>query len=194
MTTPLAQQLEFLRTLDALKGIQRASPIIDQTRRENSAEHSWHVAMYALVLAEHAPAEVDMGRVVQMLLLHDVVEIDAGDVPLHSGRSTDEQVEAERQAADRIYGLLPRAQQNQLRALWDEFEAAETPDARFAKAIDRFQPLIQNVATNGGTWTEPGITKAQVFERYGPQIHRGSPALWDHAKALVVEFFEAEGR
>ncbi|MCC5968674.1 MAG: HD domain-containing protein [Pararhodobacter sp.] len=189
MTTALNQQLEFLRTLDALKGVQRASPIISQTRLENSAEHSWHVSMYAITLAEHAPAAVDIGRVIQMLLLHDIVEIDAGDVPLHSGQSTDEQMKAEQLAADRIFGILPLAQRHQLHSLWKEFEAAQTPDARFAKALDRLQPLVQNLATGGGTWTEHSLTEQQVVERYGPQIHQGSPALWRHARKLVADFF-----
>ncbi|MCF7778993.1 HD domain-containing protein [Sulfitobacter sp. M220] len=189
MGASLDQQLEFLRTLDGLKGIQRASPIIDRTRQENSAEHSWHVAMYALVLAEYAPADVDIGRVVQMLLLHDVVEIDAGDVPLHSDQSTDAQMKAERLAADRIFGILPLAQRDRMRALWDEFEAALTSDARFAKSLDRFQPLIQNLATGGGTWIEHSLTEQQVVERYGPQIHQGSPVLWRRARKLVSDFF-----
>lgn len=190
MTAPLARQFDFLRTLDALKSVQRASPLLDRSRHENSAEHSWHVAMYALTLAEHAPADVDIGRVVQMLLLHDIVEIDAGDVPLHSGQSRAEQMEAEERAAKRIYSLLPTPQQNQLRSLWEEFEAAQTADARFAKALDRLQPLVQNLATDGGTWTTHGVTEAQVFERYGPQIEQGSPTLWREAKALVVAYFK----
>jgi len=189
MTTALTRQLDFLQTLDALKGVRRASPLIDQTRHKNSAEHSWHVAMYALVLAEHAPAEVDIGRVVQMLLLHDIVEIDAGDVPLHSGQSTDQQRKAEQLAADRIFGILPPSQGHKLHALWQEFEAAQTPDARFAKSLDRLQPLVQNLATGGGTWNEHSLTEQQVTERYGTQIRRGAPALWRRARKLVADFF-----
>ncbi len=190
MTTDrLDQQLEFLRTIDALKGVERASPLIDRSRRENSAEHSWHLAMYALLLSEHAAKEVDVGRVIRMLLIHDIVEVHVGDMPIHGDYQLEKQGLLEQSAADRLYAQLPNEQGKRLRSLWEEFEAAETPDARFAKSLDRLQPLIQNIATGGGTWNEHSLTEQQVIERYGPQVAGGSTRLWDRARQLVAEFF-----
>lgn len=190
MATPyLTQQLEFLQTIDALKNVERASPLIDKSRSENSAEHSWHVAMYAIVLSDHASENVDIGRVIQMLLLHDIVEIDAGDFPIHGSSNPTEQEQLERRAADRIFGQLPPEQDKKLRSLWDEFEAAITPDAQFAKSLDRLQPLIQNIATGGGTWNQHSRTEQQVSDRYGQQIERGSRPLWIKARELVGDFF-----
>ncbi|MEL6665418.1 MAG: HD domain-containing protein [Pseudomonadota bacterium] len=188
-TTELAQRMSFLTEIDALKGVLRASPIIDQTRRENTAEHSWHLSMYALVLAPLAPTAVNIDRVVKMLLVHDVVEIDAGDTPIHGGKGLEEQAVREEKAAERLFGLLPKEQEVQLRTLWEEFEAAKSQDARFAKALDRLQPLIQNVYTDGGTWAEANVSEQQVYERYGPTIKNGSEELWGYARELVRYHF-----
>lgn len=185
----LDQKIAFLREIDALKSVVRASPLIDKSRRENSAEHSWHLAMYALILADQADEPVDAGRVIRMLLIHDIVEIDAGDTPIHAGHAPDDQAHREQAAAERIYALLPGAQGDELKALWREFEEGRSNDARFAKSLDRLQPLIQNVATGGGTWIDHAVTEAQVFERYGPQISHGSRSLWDYAKGLVTKHF-----
>ncbi|MCA3187586.1 HD domain-containing protein [Cupriavidus sp.] len=185
----LERQLAFLREIDRLKGVVRMSPLIDQSRRENSAEHSWHLAMYALVLSEHAAAPVDVVRVVKMLLLHDIVEIDAGDTPLHDASLHAGQAEREQRAAERIFSLLPASQAEEFRHLWTEFEAAASDDARFAKALDRFQPLLHNVATGGGTWVAPGLDEAQVRARYGPVIALGAPSLWEAAARLVQQHF-----
>lgn len=185
----LERQLAFLREIDRLKSVVRMSPLIDRSRRENSAEHSWHLAMYALVLSEHAAAPVDVVRVVKMLLLHDIVEIDAGDTPFHDPSLHAGQAERERLAAERIFSLLPDAQAAEFRNLWSEFEAAQSDDAKFAKALDRFQPLLHNVATDGGTWAAHQVNEAQVFARYGPPIQRGAPALWEAAARLVQEHF-----
>jgi putative hydrolase of HD superfamily len=185
----LERQLAFLREIDRLKGVLRMSPLIDQSRRENSAEHSWHLAMYALVLSQYAAAPVNVERVVKMLLLHDIVEIDAGDTPFHHASMHAAQAEREQQAAQRIFALLPDAQAAEFRDLWCEFEAAQSADAIFAKALDRFQPLLHNVATDGGTWVAHQLNQEQVFSRYGPVIQRGAPALWDAAARLVQEHF-----
>ncbi|WP_317920044.1 MULTISPECIES: HD domain-containing protein [unclassified Cupriavidus] len=185
----LERQLVFLREIDRLKSVVRMSPLIDQSRRENSAEHSWHLAMYALVLSEHAAAPIDVVRVVKMLLLHDIVEIDAGDTPFHDPSMQVGQAEREQLAAERIFSLLPDAQALEFRSLWSEFEAAESDDAKFAKALDRFQPLLHNVATDGGTWAAHQVNEEQVFARYGPPIQRGAPALWEAAARLVQEHF-----
>jgi putative hydrolase of HD superfamily len=185
----LERQLSFLREIDQLKSVIRMTPLINQSRRENSAEHSWHLAMYALVLAEHAAAPVDVSRVVKMLLVHDIVEIDAGDVPFHDPAARAGQAEREQQAAERIFSMLPDTQAAEFRSLWNEFEAAESDDARFAKSLDRLQPLLHNAATGGGSWVEFGITEEQAMTRYGPPIQRGAPALWEAAARLVREFF-----
>ena len=185
----LERQLQFLREIDRLKRVIRMTPLIDQSRRENSAEHSWHLAMYALVLAEHAAEPVDVTRVVKMLLLHDIVEIDAGDVPFHDTAAHAAQAAREQLAAERIFGMLPDAQAAEYRSLWDEFEAGQSADARFAKAVDRVQPLLHNAATGGGSWVEMQVTEAQAAARYRPPIERGSPVLWEEAARLVRQHF-----
>lgn len=195
MTMPLAaleKQLGFLREIDRLKSVLRQSPLLDQSRKENSAEHSWHLAMYALVLSEYANGPVDTCRVMQMLLLHDIVEIEAGDFPIHGAGSGTRQAELESAAAARLFGLLPQPQGGQFLALWHEFERAETGDAKFAKALDRFQPLLINVYTGGGTWTESGVSMEQVFARYGPAIRQGAPRLWTVCEQWVRQHFARE--
>lgn len=188
-STALEKQLIFLREIDRLKTIVRQSPLLDQSRKENSAEHSWHLAMYALLLSEYACGPVNTHRVIQMLLLHDIVEIDVGDFPIHGGPSSQLQAEQEFKAAERLFGLLPQQQGKELLALWQEFERAETEDAKFAKALDRFQPLLVNVFTDGGTWTENSVSLEQVFSRYGPVIKRGAPLLWDMCEQWVSQHF-----
>jgi putative hydrolase of HD superfamily len=188
-STTLEQQLNFLREIDRLKSVVRQSPLLDQSRKENSAEHSWHLAMYALLLSEYASGPVDTHRVLQMLLIHDIVEIDVGDFPIHGGSSAELQAEQEAVAAARLFGLLPQQQGDALLALWQEFERAESEDAKFAKALDRFQPLLINVVTGGGTWTENGVSMEQVFSRYGPVIKRGAPQLWAVCEQWVKQHF-----
>ena len=186
----LQKQFEFLLELDRLKSIVRQSHIVSRARRENSAEHSWHLAMFALVLAEHAAEQADVLHAMRLLLVHDIVEIDAGDAPIHSSTADKERLRtAEKKAAKRIFGLLPEEQGQQMEALWLEFEEVSTPAARFAKALDRLQPLLHNVMTEGGTWTENAVTEKQVLERYGPTIDAGSPALWTAARKLVAHHF-----
>ena len=186
MTPPdLERQLAFLREIDRLKSVVRLSPLIDRSRRENSAEHSWHLAMYALVLAEHAAGSIDILRVVKMLLIHDIVEIDAGDVLFHDPATHVGQAERERLAAERLFGLLPEAQAVEFRDLWHEFEAAASDDAKFAKALDRFQPMLHNAATDGGSWVECAVTLEQIKARCQPPIERGAPALWKAAEEMA---------
>ncbi len=185
----LTQQLAFLREIDKLKTVIRQSPLLDRSRKENSAEHSWHLAMCALLLREHAGAKVDSERVIKMLLIHDIVEVDVGDTPIHSGSSHSMQAELEQKAACRLFGLLPEPQSSELLALWQEFEEASSEDAKFAKALDRMQPLLANVFTGGGTWTESRVGLVQVLERYGTTIRRGSPSLWHACEAMVREHF-----
>lgn len=188
----LDKQLSFLKEIDRLKTVIRQSPLLDGSRKENSAEHSWHLAMYALILGEYASGAINTNRVIQMLLLHDVVEIDAGDFPIHGGLSNDLQAEQERSAATRLFGLLPASQGDAFLNLWQEFEQAETDDAKFAKALDRFQPLLINVFTNGGTWTENDVSLEQVLARYGPAIKNGAPRLWAVCERWVTEHFSGQ--
>ncbi|WP_076363641.1 HD domain-containing protein [Phaeovulum vinaykumarii] len=186
--------MAFLAEADRLKTVLRASLLSDGSRRENSGEHSWHVALYALVLADHAGPEVDIDRVIRMLLIHDLVEIDAGDHPIH-GHNHDAAAQelAERAAATRLFGMLPPAQGAALRALWDEFEAAETPSAQFAKSLDRVQPVVQNLVVDGGPWERFGVTWDKLAQRVGRPIARGAPALWDWVAPRVRAWFDRNG-
>jgi putative hydrolase of HD superfamily len=186
----LEQQLDFLSEAERLRGVLRQSRIGDGSRRENSAEHSWHLALFAATLSEHAPEPVDLGRVLIMLLLHDIVEIDAGDHPYHEKSvDWDAVAEAEHAAAERIFGILPAEQAESYRAIWAEFEAAETPEARFAKALDRLQPILLNVLVGGGTWDDFEVSEEDVLARCGPTIEAGAPALWEAAMRLVRGHF-----
>ena len=174
----LERQLDFIRELDRLKSVIRRTSLIDRSRRENTAEHSWHLATMAVVLAEHAPAGADIARVVEMLLVHDIVEIDAGDTFAFDGAANVGKLEREQAAAARLFGLLPAELAARLRALWEEFEAESSPDARFANALDRMQALVQNdAAGDGGSWKAHGVTATQVLARMSP-IERATPGLW----------------
>lgn len=185
----LDARLRFLAEADRLKAVLRATSIFDGSRRENSAEHSWHLALFALVLREHAIRPVETDRVIAMLLLHDLVEIDAGDTPIHAAHDEGAQATEERRAADRLFGLLPAAQARRFRALWDEFEAAQSDDAIFAKALDRVQPVLANLATNGGTWPAYNVTRDQLQTRVGDKVRRGAPALWDALSDRIDGWF-----
>jgi len=182
----LDQQIRFVGEIDKLKGVLRQTMLAGPGRRENSAEHSWHLAVMALALAEHAPPGTDIGRVTAMLLVHDVVEIDAGDLFVYADAAQQaRQEEAERAAADRIFALLPPGQAGRVRGLWDEFEERRTPEARFARALDRLQPMLANLQAGGGTWREHGITADQVLAKVR-LIEDGSPALGRCARDLVA--------
>jgi putative hydrolase of HD superfamily len=183
---PLDSQLRFLLAADKLKTVQRQSPITDRSRRENSAEHSWHVALMAFVLSGYAPPGADAGRVTTMLLIHDLVEVHAGDLFVYADEAAQARQEAaERAAADRLFTLLPPGQATALRALWDEFEERATPDAKFARALDRLQPMLINMVTGGGTWAEHGVTADQVLTRVA-LIEDGSPALGEYARGMIA--------
>ncbi len=187
----LAAQLDFLAEADRLKSILRGTTLHDGSRPENSAEHSWHICLYALTLAEHAARPVNIDRVLRMLLLHDLVEIDAGDAPIHGDHDAEAQALAERAAALRLFGLLPPDQAAAFRALWDEFEAGETDDAVFARSVDRVQPLVSNLQSGGVTWTRYAVTVDQIETRVGTKVRRGAPGLWDHLAPRVAAWFAA---
>jgi putative hydrolase of HD superfamily len=189
----LSAQFAFLNEADKLKQVLRATTLCDGSRAENSGEHSWHLALYALVLADQAGPGVSIDRVIRMLLLHDLVEIDVGDVPIHSANGqahgSAEVQAAEAAAAERIFGLLPGDIGAPLRALWEEFEAAESPDAVFAKSLDRVQPVLQNIESGGGSWIDYNVTRAQVEARVGAKVARGAPGLWDWVRDRLGSFF-----
>lgn len=193
MSDRLSAQFAFLNEADRLKSVLRATTLVDGSRPENSGEHSWHLALYAMVLADQAAPGVNIDRVIRMLLLHDLVEIDVGDVPIHSANgnahASPETQAAEQRAADRIFGLLPPNLGRDLRALWDEFEAAETPDAIFAKSLDRVQPVMANLMSGGGTWTTYNVTSDQLDARVGSKIARGAPALWAWVREKTRAYF-----
>jgi putative hydrolase of HD superfamily len=181
----LDEQMRFVNEAGRLKGVLRQTPLTEPARRENSAEHSWHLAVMALVLAGHAPPGTDLSRVIAMLLVHDMVEIDAGDLFLYADAAQHaRQQQAERAAADRIFALLPDGQAARVRALWDEFTERGTPEAKFARAMDRLQPMLANVQAGGGTWAEHGITAEQVLRNVA-LIEDGSAVLGRYARDLV---------
>ncbi|KJK46321.1 phosphohydrolase [Lentzea aerocolonigenes] len=182
----LREHLTFLIEVDQLKTILRASPLAAADRRENDAEHSWHLALMVMVLAEYADEPIDVGHTIKLVVVHDLVEIYAGDTPIYDTKLGESQQEREEAAADRLFGILPDDSGRQLRALWDEFEARQTPEARFAKAIDRFQPLLLNWMAKGGTWRTPGVTANDVRSRKAA-IGEGSAALYDAAMQLIDE-------
>ena len=185
----LDAQMVFLLEADKLKSITRATQLADGSRDENSAEHSWHLALSALVLADQAPPQVDINRVIRMLLIHDLVEIDAGDAPIFGDVDHQAMALAEAAAAKRIFGLLPADQAAISHALWVEFETNETSDAVFAKSLDRFQPPVLNLANGGGSWTDYDVSEDQVRTRVGTKINNGAPGLWDWLSPKIAAFF-----
>lgn len=182
----LTQQIQFIIEIDKLKSILRQTLLTDGSRQENSAEHSWHLAMMAIVLAEGAPANVDMLRVIKMLLLHDIVEIDAGDTFCYDITGNLDKVERELLAAQRIFALLPVEQGAELRALWEEFEAQQTASAKWARALDCLQPLLNNQQTQGHTWRLHGVTRSQVLHRMRA-VEKGAPALWPLVEQIIED-------
>lgn len=178
------QQIRFILEIDKLKSIIRQSYLLAGTRQENSAEHSWHVALMAMLLAEYADQSVDLLRILKMLLIHDIIEIDAGDTYCYDEAEALNQFSRENVAAERLFGLLPQDQEVELRELWGEFEARSTPEAKFAATIDRLMPLFHNYHSEGRSWREHGIKKDQVSAR-NEAMKDGSLALWEFAMSLI---------
>ena len=185
----LTSQLRFFLETDRLKGVLRQTRLAGGERRENSAEHSWHLAVLALVLAEHAPSGVDVSRVLRMVLVHDIVEIDAGDTFVYDPKGQAGKLERERVAADRLFGLLPDDQAGALREAWEEFEARETPEARFAAALDRLAPLLLNFVNAGGTWREHQVPASRV-RAVTAQVAEGAPELREFVRSLLEAALE----
>lgn len=186
----LERQIRFVIEVDRLKTVLRQTLVCDASRRENSAEHSWHLAMMAVLLAEYAPAGADLMRAVKMALIHDIVEIDAGDAFCYDPSATAGKEERERLAADRIFSILPPDQAAEMRELWDEYEEMATAEARYANALDRLQPLLQNLETDGGTWQRHGVARDRVRQRMEP-IRAGMPDVWPFVERALDRAFAA---
>jgi putative hydrolase of HD superfamily len=185
MPSRLSQQIRFILEVDKLKQILRQTLKIADRQRENDAEHSWHLALMVLVLAEHANRpDLDVLKVLGMVIIHDLVEIDAGDTFVYDEAGMTDKAEREQKAADRIFGLLPDDQEEHFRALWEEFEERESPEARFAAALDRLQPVLQNINTDGHAWKHHGIRHNQVLDR-NRHMAEGSEAIWEYARAEI---------
>ena len=187
----LSRQMAFLVEADRLKNVLRRTPLTDDSRPENSAEHSWHLALAAMTLAEWAPPGTNLQRVLELAVVHDLVEIDAGDTFAYDVDANVGKAAREQAAADRIFGLLPAEQGERVRALWDEFEAQATAESRYANALDRLQALLQNMQAGGGSWAAYGITRTQVYARMNP-VQTALPAVWPFV-ASVIERFCASG-
>jgi putative hydrolase of HD superfamily len=185
-TEDLLNQIAFIKEIDKVKYIQRKTKLFNSDRNENDAEHSWHLALMAIVLAEHSNEPIDILKVVKMVLIHDIVEIDAGDVFLYDSQKNHDNADEERLAANRIFGLLSKKQADEFIAIWEEFEAGETKEAKFAKTMDRLEPLLQNTSNNGGTWKEFGVNYKKVYEKKSV-IKEGSETLWNFAEGLINE-------
>ena len=183
----LADQIRFVVEIDKLKQVLRQTWLTDQSRKENSAEHSWHLGVMAIVLSEYAiRRDIDLLRVLKMALIHDLVEIDAGDTFVYDEVAARDKQEREQRAAARIFGMLPPDQADEFRQLWEEFEARRTAEARFAAALDRLQPILHNYHTRGKAWREHGVTSDKVMARNG-HMAEGSPQLWEYATQLIAD-------
>lgn len=188
-TDNLLQQINFIKEIDKIKYIQRKTKLFNSERNENDAEHSWHLAMMAIVLAEHADVPIDILKVLKMVLIHDIVEIDAGDIFIYDTAKNHTNTDEERKAAKRIFGMLPEEQADEFISIWEEFEKGQTNEAKFAKSMDRFEPLLQNSSNNGGTWAEFGVKYDKVIEKK-KAIKDGSSSIWTYAENLINESVE----
>jgi putative hydrolase of HD superfamily len=186
----VADVVRFIIEIDKLKGVTRKAKPVGLERYENSAEHSWQIALFAWSLAPFAAEPVDVNRVIKLLLVHDIGEIDTGDTMVYVVEGLAERKKAERAAVERIFGMLPAAERDAMTALWQEFEEESTPEARLAHAADRAMPALLNLENKGQSWRENGISYDRVIARIGPPIHAGCPALWEHLKARLAKEHE----
>lgn len=187
--TDLLKQIQFIQEIDRLKYIFRKTKLINSDRPENDAEHSWHLAMMVMVLAEHANEPIDVMKTMKMVLIHDIVEIDSGDVFIYDSVKSHDNFDEELKAAKRIFGILPEKQAEEFVNLWLEFEAMKTPESRFARVVDRLEPLLQNTSNNGGTWAEFDVDYKTVYNKK-QVMQKGSEKIWKFAKDLLDESVE----
>ncbi|MCO4291607.1 HD domain-containing protein [Solitalea sp. MAHUQ-68] len=185
----LLKQISFIKEIDKIKYIQRRTKLFNSDRNENDAEHSWHLAMMTIVLAEHANEPVDVLKVLKMVLIHDIVEIDAGDTFIYDTVKDHSNTKEELIAAKRIFGMLPREQAEEFIAIWEEFEEGKTNEAKFARSMDRFEPLLQNASNKGGTWAEFNVDYQQVYDKK-KVINDGSKAIWGYSENLLNDCVE----
>lgn len=186
-----SKQMEFIVEIDKLKHIERQSALCDGTRQENDSEHSWHIALMAILLSEYANSlDIDQLKVVKMLLIHDLVEIDAGDTFAYDVIGNSDKAKREREVANLIFGILPDDQKEELLSLWEEFESLSTPEARFASALDKLQPLILSFNNKGWSWKKHGVASSQILESKKEMVN-GSEDLWEYAKRLIQESIDA---
>jgi putative hydrolase of HD superfamily len=185
----LLKQIEFIKEIDKIKYIQRQTKLFNSNRQENDAEHSWHLAMMALVLAEHSNAPIDILKILKMVLIHDIVEIDTGDIFIYDTVKNHTNTEEELKSAKRIFGMLPEEQSKEFIEIWLEFEEGKTNEAKFAKALDRFEPTLQNDSNNGGTWHEFDVEYQKVYEKT-KTINKGSTSLWGYSEALINTYYK----
>ena len=185
----LQQQMVFIAEVDKLKNIFRRTILTDSSRRENDAEHSWHLALMAIVLEEYAAEPVNLGRVLAMVTVHDLIEIYAGDTFAFDAAANQDKAQREQAAAEKLFGMLDQEQGHKFRQLWEEFDAMNTADARFAASLDRIQPFMHNVLTEGHTWKLGSVTKEQVYRRMAP-VKTGTPALWPWLESQVASAIE----
>ncbi len=185
----LLKQIAFIHEIDKLKYIQRRTKLFNSDRCENDAEHSWHLAMMTIVLAEHSNVPVDVLKVLKMVLIHDIVEIDAGDIFLYDNVLNHTNTDAEHKAAERIFGLLPHEQAREFIEIWDEFESGSSPEAKFARSMDRLEPLLQNFSNKGGTWQTYDVPFEKVFDKK-QVMNQGASHLWDFAQTILNQSVE----
>jgi len=188
-TEALLRQISFIKEIDKLKYIQRKTSLFNSDRNENDAEHSWHLAMMTIVLAQHSDKPVDVLKVLKMVLIHDIVEIDAGDTFIYDTKKDHTNTDEELAAAKRIFGLLPEEQAAEFIAIWQEFEEGKTGEAKFARSMDRLEPLLQNTSNNGGTWREFDVPYRKVYDKK-KVIREGSSTIWEYAEGLINESVE----
>lgn len=185
----LQKQMEFIVEVDKVKKIMRQTYLSDASRKEDDAEHSWHLALMAVLLKEYSNEEVDLSKVIPMVLIHDLVEIDAGDTYAYSGESAAVTETRERKAAERVFGILPEDQGKVFRDLWEEFEAYQTPEAKFAHVLDNCQPMLLNDASNGLSWTEHQVRKSQIYKR-NEHTAEGSRKIWNYMQSLIQKHID----
>ncbi|MFD2565416.1 HD domain-containing protein [Aquimarina rubra] len=184
ITEDLLKQIEFIKEIDKIKYIQRKTKLFNSDRKENDAEHSWHLAMMAVVLSEYSDNKIDLLKVIKMVLIHDIVEIDAGDTFLYDKEKSHDNTEEEKKCAERIFGILPEKQATEFIEVWSEFENGTSNEAKFAKSLDNLEPILQNASNNGGTWKEFEVNYKTVFEKK-KVIKKGSEKLWDFTKNIL---------
>lgn len=180
----LVEQIAFIKEIDKIKYIQRRTKLLNSDRHENDAEHSWHLAMMVIVLSDYSNEEIDLLKVIKMVLIHDIVEIDAGDTFIYDQNKSHDNTKEELKAAQRIFGILPEKQAAEFIAIWTEFEEGISHEAKFAKTMDRLEPLLQNASNDGGTWKEFDVKYQTVLDKQ-KIINEGSTELWNYAESII---------